>query len=620
MAKDQDLIDRYNALIQDKSLDDRYAEMVQPEPSGPTLEEKYLDPFIYPHIVEPVTNALNTIGTFGQIAAAPVNQALRATSQMIQGKPTDETINPILHPLDYANKYGSFNSVMETLPTGNKPISEMLPETSVGSYLSEQFPKASSYLKAITPNAVASVPVDIETMKIMAPSIAKSRVALENIAESKIPSMLNREQLADQIISGHSKNTALLDELKNSAKIGEVKDFFLKHPELNRVNGTKTLDELVGFEEKYLDQYGRKKDTRSGGLISDLTNKQSEYMSKIPVNQKTGFEAADLQQRAIENLDDMNLTHRSRQSAEKFIREEIPVLENSALNKHPIDYADEIRKRSNKLMTDSSFTTDGLERSAQESAAMAMEKASRDILDEKGIGKLGDADYAGYYKNQQNLSNAMRLRDLYSGSRVSQKGVTVPVGGLERGIAREIMGLKSTHIDPFLLDSANRVYNRQTVPDLVAGSLQNNKNAAIVNIPNIQEQMKMQKGLVQNLADYQIPRDSDEILANPKVVLAKLAQVTNDPKIIGMVKEVVDSHPERLQDILGPLTIQFPNIFESDPYSRINGKIAHPDPMIRQQLIHKAYQDVNNSGLTNTEKALLKDGLNRDGSLPKTFR
>lgn len=600
---------------------EKYSSMqpdVEPES---TLEEKYLQPFVYPYVVEPTMKALGIIATPAQLAAAPINQALRATSQLIQGKPTDETINPLRHPLDYANKYGSFGSVLETLPVGNKPISEMLPETEVGSYLKEQFPLAAEKVKSITPNMIASAPVDITTMQKLSPAIAESRVNLEKYAESKLPSILNRRFLADQIISGHAKNKTLLNELKSSGKFDEVVDFFLEHPELNRVSGSKTLDELVGDVERYKDQYGRSKTTRSGGLISDLTEKQTSYMNDVPVNKKTSFEASDLQQRALENLDDMNLTHRSRQSAERFIREEIPVLDDAGMNKHPIDFADQVRKTSNKLMNDSSMTTDGIERSAQESAAMAMEKASREILDERGIGKLPDVGQAGYYENQQKLSNAMRLRDLYSGARVSQKGIGVPVGGLERGMAREALGLKSTHIDPFLLDSANRVASRQTIPDIMSKSIQSTPMTTAINVPNIQQQMMLRRGLVENLADYEIPRDSQQILANPKLALAKLAQATDNKALIDSLQDALEKHPDKLKTILPLMGMQFPNIFQADKYNRFDGKIFDPDPMMKQQTILRAYEDVKNrKDLSNSEKAILWDGLNTDGSLPQSFQ
>lgn len=127
-------------------------------------------------------------------------------------------------------------------------------------------------------------------------------------------------------------------------------------------------------------------------------------------------------------------------------------------------------------------------------------------------------------------------------------------------------------------------------------------------------QFMARRGIVENLADYEIPRSVDQILANKQMVLSKVAQVSNDPNMVSMLEDAFNKHPDKLEAILPPLIMQFPNIFEADKYNRVNGKIL--DPM----LIQKAYKDVQNAGISNTEKAILQDGLNKNGSLPQTFK
>jgi len=214
-----------------------------------------------------------------------------------------------------------------------------------------------------------------------------------------------------------------------------------------------------------------------------------------------------------------------------------------------------------------------------------------------------DIDLYNYNNNQ--MSKMLNLRDLGQGNLVSRDYLSPPTGSM--GGRTGIIGT---------VEKGYGRYIRPTASEL-SRDIGNNAKIITKGIMNAQpiinpySTISMQKGLVENLADYQIPRDSNEILANPKLAIAKVAQVTNDPKIVNMLSEALTDHPEKLETVLPVLVMQFPNLFESDIYNRVNGKIL--DPMVRQ----KAYQDVNNSGLSNTEKAILKDGLNRDGSLPK---
>ena len=143
-------------------------------------------------------------------------------------------------------------------------------------------------------------------------------------------------------------------------------------------------------------------------------------------------------------------------------------------------------------------------------------------------------------------------------------------------------------------------------------------------VPTEMQAKAMQRGLVENLADYEIPRNSQQILANPQMALAKIAQQPNvDPQFIKGLQDALEKHPDKLKTTLPLMIMQFPNLFEADKYDRCDGKIgcSTPDPIMKQQLIQRAYKDVElRKDLSNTDKTMLWDGLNRDGSLPDTFR
>jgi hypothetical protein len=105
------------------------------------------------------------------------------------------------------------------------------------------------------------------------------------------------------------------------------------------------------------------------------------------------------------------------------------------------------------------------------------------------------------------------------------------------------------------------------------------------------------------------------------MALAKLSQVTDNQGLVKGLQDAIEKHPDKLKTILPLMGMQFPNLFAADKYNRFDGKIFDPDPIMKQQLIQRAYKDVElKKDLSNTEKTMLWDGLNRDGSLPDTFQ
>lgn len=289
------------------------------------------------------------------------------------------------------------------------------------------------------------------------------------------------------------------------------------------------------------------------------------------------------------------------------------------LNQRPIQEANEARILANKYK--SSLVKGTEEYNATESAANATEKAAREALD-VSISQLPEDQQYAYHKKQSELSDLLSLRDLYSGTYSRKGGLNVPVGDMVRGAAREAINLKGTYIDPHLLNGAKKMgigggdfYNvTQRLNDTLGAA-----KPLSYSTPFITHAI-MNRSLVENLADFEIPRDSKSILEKKDMVLAKVAQITNDPNILAGLKDALEKHPDKLETIIATMSTQFPNLFVADKYNRVNGKIFHPDPMVKQQMINRAYKDVNNKAKTNTEKIMLHDGLNRDGSLPESFQ
>lgn len=307
------------------------------------------------------------------------------------------------------------------------------------------------------------------------------------------------------------------------------------------------------------------------------------------------------------------------------------------LNTKVLRDAYEDRISANKQLGDLPRTSE--EYGATQAAAKAVEESTQNVL----TSSMDDATRAEFMNRQAEISDLLDLKELYKGSYSTKSGSpNIPFGGIfnPAGVAREAIRLKGKYIDPALLDYVAKPYENMSnayqnatagLRDLSvaeraaiqSGALRSNQNQgrSPQSIPTPLQAQAMGRGLVENLADYEIPRNSSAILANKQAVLAKVAQTTDNPQIVQMLDDALTKHPDKLEPIIQTISMQFPDLFTTDKYNRVDGKIFHPDPMIKQQMIQKAYDAVKNrSNLSNTEKAMLWNDLNKDGSLPDSFQ
>jgi hypothetical protein len=117
-------------------------------------------------------------------------------------------------------------------------------------------------------------------------------------------------------------------------------------------------------------------------------------------------------------------------------------------------------------------------------------------------------------------------------------------------------------------------------------------------IPNIPEMLLKAK----------IPRTTEAVLKNQKVVLAKIAQQDPTGNFYHMFKEMIEERPDELPQFLPKMIQMSPQFFEADPYQRVDNKI------LDQNLKLKAINDtMRREDLTSTEKIEIIDNLNRTG-------
>ena len=206
---------------------------------------------------------------------------------------------------------------------------------------------------------------------------------------------------------------------------------------------------------------------------------------------------------------------------------------------------------------------------------------------------------------------------------LGQMGTTLPnkFANIQQSIATKLSAnpgaVNAIQNAPSNIMAAGRQVNYPSAMQSQAGrSPQSINEQQAVNVPSPQQQLMMRKGFVENLADFEIPRSADEIIKNKQLVLAKIAQATNDPRAVAVLEDMLNKHPDKLGSALPALVANpaMTNLFKVNKYqSWVNGKIL--DPME----VQKAYKEVNDRGISNTEKVMLQDGLNRDGSFPESF-
>lgn len=302
-----------------------------------------------------------------------------------------------------------------------------------------------------------------------------------------------------------------------------------------------------------------------------------------------------------------------------------------SLNYQPIQAANDARMTANNYKSGLVKGTEDY--TPGELAANAVEKSAREQID-VGISQMPEEQSSQYYNKQSEISDLLNLNDLYSGTYAKKSdNIRMPVGDMLRGTAREAMALKGTYIDPHLLDIANKykvgegagaqfIKNIGTPFRPESYGQAGMASSMTSKIPTQQEQYMMRRGLVENLADYQVPRNTQQILANKDMVYAKVAQAINDPAMLEGLKDALNKHPDKLKSILPVLVTAQPQLFEADKYNRVDGKVFHVDPMMQEKLRNDAKKDIEakKDTMTNTERIILLNGLYRDGSLPDSFQ
>jgi hypothetical protein len=572
-----------------------------------TLESKYLEPNAYP-VAGALARGFDMASTPVQDVLSIPIQAAIAMQKGLTGQPQDEFINPLTNPIKAANKYGSTKALFNQYEGMTKPIAP--------GFTSEQFPKAASMMSQTTLSDIAALPSDVALTHGMTKAIGLTGVpdVLSDWASK------NREEALVRASSLGAQDTAKIANDLIARRVGDTLnryglDNHLIMPDLlkGKLSGKPVIGtSLTGSAETQFPDRGLIGEVgKKVGTLKDSVNSQVPNMS-----------ANDLIERIVnEAIGDRNNP-------------------NSGTPSITDDQVNQMYKKASSIVKpefgDKSFSDlVDLKRSSQaEVAKKTPEQRNADALKDPTMNTIKGAmwkvidnhqnevakilpDASDFVNANSDYHDLKLAENIVRGGKLDAINVpSLPESLLMLELTKDItpmaagrnlrqnigfwsrklpairgavqQGMSNAMIDPL----SNPI--KTTVPAISATARQQ--------YSNLPQDQPMQTGRVpqsvsnfkntlpMKLVSYQIPRDSNDILANKNVVLAKIAQMSGDDPtgMVPMFQDALENHPEKLPKVLPALIMKFPDLFASDDYNRIDNKILDP------QMKAKALKDLGN--------------------------
>ncbi len=609
----------------------------------PTLEEQTNTGMLYD--VAEKLKYLDTIRSKAfAVTAGPVFDLAQGKDPSIAIKKEFES----LEPQGQSSFAGRFREIFpDQKPLMDTPVQDIVQGEHVKGmakqWAQKEFPRTYETLSSVVPSDIPGSALDMVTGELALKKIPQS--GLVNTLDDA--ASVNRERGLTRVMDSNADRAKVNTEQINNQKIKIVGDTLEKYGVANEIKDPEKLHNILSGEPgTEFDQFGRQRSTKGKGLIneiSDSVRSSAEYFTYKLGNVDISKMADDIVKKLSGEAGDKN-------SLVPFSDESHVKLSNDLQSRLKIgqegtsrSFQDLIDMKRNAADAIYEIKNNPQTYGIQGVTDLKVNKAIWDWVDDHitNLGKTGDNDVGQFILANSELSDLLTAKDITAGAKTNNmlgaslaEAAMMAGGGLAVGdaLGHPIVGAsiggglgaaRSLSRDmgsqlPSRIANVQQAAADYLRPSQGLKSLSPLTSAGVVaNIPDMQQQMLMRRGVVENLADYEIPRTAREILANRQTVLAKIAQATNDPNIVNVLGDALNKHPDKLSAIMPSLIMnpQFQNIFRANKYQTwVDGKIL--DPMERQ----KAYNEVNNrADLSNTQKIMLQDGLNRDGSFPESF-
>lgn len=509
-------------------------------------------------------------------------------------------------------------------------------------WLENRFPKAYSVASSVVPSDMAGMAMDTLTAHII-PEIPTGNLASRISNRLESAASLNREKsLINEANLSGTKAAKDIDNLKTQKIANTLERYNLDH----KLSNPYELKKAISGETKLgFDQSGNEVNQEiSPGVIDELGIELR--MGSDHLTNKLG--RVDIKEFADNVIKKMSGNYGGESSGVKFNSRDFNTLKDQVYdvlkvdqgnNYRPFDSLIDSKRNSAKYYFD--LKNDPATPMVAGPSLTNTHKAIWDEIDNFVNNKaLLDPDVKGFARQNSDMSDLLNAQEMLTGSRA--KKLTAPglidiaagtglgygvgnlVGKPEYGafIGGGIGAMKGAATDiresfpaRIAVAQQNLAYKISPITGIAPTTPATASMGIIQSIPTQQQQLMMRKNFVENLGEFKIPRTVQGILDNKKLVLAKIAQATNNPQITSTLEDSLNMHPELLKSTLPALIMQFPQLFSPSKYqSWVDGKLLDPTGLEQK----KAYDSIeNNMNMSRTQKAMIQSGINRDGSFPE---
>lgn len=475
----------------------------------------------------------------------------------------EEVLDYIAGPLESTSNIGGYSRTTRDPSKGY--VGQKAKELG---YIEQRFPK-DVYIDPVEVRASAMGNVDRNLLESQA-NTAQRIIGEEVPVLDYDPSALNRAKAADIFPAKRSELTE-----KIGTSVAEIKDMLARRRTTNP-------QELGSINTE----------------IENISHLDKGTIEKYPELNKLVTERDALDDAFRGNLD-VSMPGLSQEEAYRSMIQE--------RNQRPSGFPTALRKRANQLIEGSKLTENAIDAGAQQAAGLALRKAA-DEAEQTVLGQMhgNDASMFNQLKREQEL--ALNTKELLDRNRLVRGtgGNLVPVGDLSRGLIREGLSTLPEYGLPMIQRGVSTM--NELIPPTV-GPIPAAGEAA--QIPYRAEEVSRVRREPQSyteiastinpqslVANYQIPRNSQRLLQEKDIVMAKVVSELG-PKgkqIADQLYGALETNPEQAAPLISQMSQVLPQIFEKDKYGRFDDKVP---PMARPL----AVDDLRKSNSSTIEKA-----------------
>lgn len=608
---DQSILDEIEAFKEEnrRKMTPQVAKAVYDE----TIEGKYLQP-IY-DVAEPIIKGAS-------ILEKPLSVAMgagRSVGKLISGQ--EDPAGPIKEELSspFPTPAGSLMADFREADIGTEGFLEgALPES-----VKAQFPKASAFVEGFAPTDAAEMAVSAG-LGSQIPGMAGAKRA-EMIAD-------DAGIAKKALIRGSQRDTKFVGELQSSGKLDSLASKVISDSALrkNLTNPEKMVEYLQGASREVTNPVTGQRQKipfRQGKLSQvggDLSNSIKAFDKKLN-SQGARFDVNSFTNDIVDELMDESAKIGSgtdfdatkiRSEVEKYTKALEPSsLQNIDLNRRSYSDLVELKRGAADRVFDmkrAGFANVDNPTIAEQVAQKVWSRADNEI------NKIADAmqDYDVIKLNNE-FSDYQKIRELYANKDIATKYVPtlledlLPMGAIGAGATlatgSPYMGLLAAGGYPMARGAV-----ASSATDFPARAL--NTRMGMIE-PGLNMMSKANPAAMATaLAAYQIPRNTDQIMQDSDMFIAKLTQQLRTPEdkmIFDEVANTLQNNPDQLSSLMPLLLTKYPSLFAPDKYNRINGRV---DPMMKPKAIEDVVKSKSGSALERANKAerLINDNILED--------